>query len=58
MQRTLVTRFLNDRAKLLGSNMGLPERLVTPIIHFRGVGVDYQEYTTKCLEERILEVPT
>lgn len=58
MQRTLLTRFLSGRAKLVGSNMGFPERLVTPIIHFWGVEVEYQKYTTNCLKERILEVPT
>lgn len=39
--------------------MGLPERLVIFIIYFGGVGVEQQEYITKCLErERILQVPT
>lgn len=50
MQRTLVTRFLNDRAKLLGSNMGLPERLVTPIIHFGG-----WEWTTRNIPPSVLK---
>lgn len=36
VQRAFATRFLDNKVKLLGINIGLPERLVTLIIHFNG----------------------